>query len=389
MKARFAILMMLFALAASAGAARENYVGPAAAGSGDGSAAANAALYNSSTFWAGVKTAVQTEPGTVHFLQGEYTPVNLTLNTFGNDNHVLTLEGDPAGGTLFSFKTGVTNTEIMLAICRNMVVRNLNFSGPATVDYCLRLRRCSRILVERCRFVDLPNVTYGSTGAHYADSTDITYKECEFTRIGTGGGAHMIYNAYGSSDIKLIDSHFEDCAGEYVRFRGGTDYGTVRGCTFKSTGTWPAGAPVHQPFLAVPAFNDVNPGDEWLGTHFTIENNSFEYAPVAVGGSRTMLYFRFVGYNPTGYDYLLNPQEGAILESGSAAERRALLWTKMKLDPSQIHLKDNSTVNVASMVLFTSYASYGAVSDGWSNVVSIYDLVDEVRSATSDWSLYR
>ena len=61
----------------------------------------------------------------------------------------------------------------------------------------------------------------------------------------------------------------------------------------------------------------------------------------------------------------------------------------MKLDPSQIHLKDNSTVNVASMVLFTSYASYGAVSDGWSNVVSIYDLVDEVRSATSDWSLYR
>ena len=59
----------------------------------------------------------------------------------------------------------------------------------------------------------------------------------------------MAYNAYDPKHIRFVDCHFEDCAGDYVRFRDGTDFGVVVGCTFKSTGNY---RNVNMPFISKP-----------------------------------------------------------------------------------------------------------------------------------------
>src|SRR5699024_6882817 len=122
---------------------------------------------------------------------------------------------------------------------QKMVIDGLHFTGNGSINYVLRFTRIpggaiptTNITLMNSSFIDMEGIIYGATGCSYEETSHITFKQDTFKRIGKAGTAHMIYNAYGADHIYVMDCHFEDCRGDYVRFRDDCDYGLVSGCTF-------------------------------------------------------------------------------------------------------------------------------------------------------------
>lgn len=355
------------------------FVGPNAAGTGDGSSAVNAADFKNTAFWNGVQSLLATDSVTVKFIAGTYsrayTSAPFVLQNLGHAQNLLTLEGDPTG-TLFTAPTGYPAVADMINIldCQHMVIRNFRFSGNGETGYVMAIRSGTgkttrNIRVENCHWTDMLGIVYGATGCSGSGTYNVTYEDCTFTRIGKGGGSHMMYHAYDAHHISVINCSFEDCKGDYVRFRDNCDFGIVKGSMFTRTAAYPV-----MPFISLPLFNNVNPGDEFFATHYAFTGNSFTNSNYAVA-------IHHYGYDPAGYRYLLDATEGATLSTGTPAQKQAILTTNFGLDPASIRVAGNTYSSMSSYtVALGSKAQYGAVSKGWD---SFADITNAINTSTT------
>jgi len=376
------------------------YVAPTVIGTGDGKTKETAALYTDEAFWARVKTSLADHRVTVEFLAGRYSAGPLVLRSIGDATNCLTLQGTYDNESVFDAgsdpeRPGVTG--LSLRQCSNITIRSLVFTGKGKLSFAAHCLESSNVLFESCSWFDLPNVKYGATGSSgivdgQPDEVDlspahhIAFRNCAFKSVGTTPGAHMIYNAYSSRHVRVIDCNFEDCAGEYVRFRDLTDYGVVSGCTFRSTGTYPPHNPMHLCSISVPLYSDADPGDEWFGTHFFFANNRFLYEGVEEDSPKPIpIRFAHRGFNPPGFSYLLTAEEGELLENGTAQERKKLLLENTGIDVDEVHIFANEYVGADRKATFYSKPDFGAKSKGWRGSVDIFDLLNHEPISLEDW----
>ncbi len=388
MRARFSWMLAVtaagfFAASSSAGASPPalRYVAPLPLGSGSGLGPANAANYLDVSFWDGVQATLLSSPVKVVFLDGTYQQGTLWLIDRGRDDHRLVLEGQSRDGVHFLVANAV-QSGLHLRLCRNTTVRWIHFSGPGAMDYAMIIRcwdafsgETRDILIEECSFVDLPNVMYGASGAAFPNAHHVTYRRCVFQRVGPDAHAHMMYHTDGTHHINVIGCHFEDCAGDYVRFRDLTDFCVVKDCTFLSTSNWPPSAPISAVFVSMPIFNDVNPGDEYFGSNFVVCGNSFTYQAPYAPWNRKAIAFHHYGFDAPGMHYLFTAAEGAILASGTPAQKSVLLLSNCGIDLDRVRVFDNAYGGTEFQVAYGCFALYGATSAGWDGFGNIADAV--------------
>ncbi len=346
------------------------YVAPVVAGTGDGMTAANAADFLDYDFWDEVQASLQDHPVTVRFVAGNYERAysnnSLRIENRGHAVNTLTLEGDSVN-TVFTATvvTGVTKSQLVKIMnSQNIVVRNFHFTGDGRINYVLSITtepgmNTERIKIENCSWKDMRGVVYGATGATQEGTHHVTFRNCDFRRIGINAGSHMIYNAYGSQFVSVVDSYFEDCPGDYIRFRDKCDYGLVKGCTFYH--------PQYIPgirYIAVPLYNDGTPfpGNEEFATNYAFFNNSFSSVYLNTHG----FWFMNRGYSPPHLNYLLTPAEGDILENGTTAQKKSLLEDNFALFTDSIRIYNNTYDKVYSEILLGTIPDYGATSLGYS-----------------------
>lgn len=363
------------------------YVAPVLKGNGDGKSAVHAADFLDANFWKDIQLLLAQGSVTVKFTAGTYSRAysekSFIIDKMGNAQHRLLLEGTGTGA-FFTAQTGLGSKIVMMMIrdSQNITVRKFNFNGDGNIQYVLRILGtqgkpglAKNILIENCVWSDMRGVVYGATGCHYT-AEQVTYKGCKFYRIGINHASHMIYNAYGAKHIRIIDSHFEDCTGDFVRYRDDCDYGLVRGSTFIRNLAFPTTA--NFSFIAIPLFNDVNPGDEHFATNYSFVSNVFTNAPYA-------FTFYHEGFSPVSHNYLLTSAEGKTLVSGTVAAKKALLIKNFGIDPDKVRLNANQYNNVAGRILFGTAVAYGAVSKGWTGSVDITNLFKESNTSVFSW----
>lgn len=407
------------------------YVSPD--GTGSGTNENNPALYTSSGFWADVQTKLSSETVIVRFLNGVYdAPLPLPKGT-GNPSHRLILQGQSSHGAVFRVPDDDPPQDhlkcedrkrqparIVFENCRNIVLQRFLFTGKGTVGFVVSSAGTTQdICIEECTFEDMPGVYYGATGTSMPETHRITYTSCHFRAVGCDDHAHMMYHAYGSHHVKVLNCTFEDCAGDYVRFRDDVDHCVVSNCTFTSSGSYPKGAPASQPFIAMPLYNDCGPGHscdcyplfpdwdpfEYFATNYVITNNHFIYRHHPGKGERHAIVFRHSGFDPPGRNHLMTAEEGAILENENGPEAKAALKALMKnnygidvdkveaydssyirkallkkncgIDVDKVKVYDNSYIDVEKRVAFGSFAGYGATSKGWEGYVNIDDIINK------------
>jgi len=331
------------------------------------------------TFWSNIQTQLQSNPVDVVFADGTYNLTStINLNNIGHSTNRLQLKCNTIGSAVI---TGSIATLMSITNnSKNILVHRLKFTGPVT-GYGLVIQRSQNITVAYCRFEDMPNVYYGALGAHYATADKIIIRQNHFENIGVGSTAHMIYGSYGVTRLKVINNTFKDCAGSFVRFRGANStHGVVYGNTFTSTGTYLTG--VNPIFVEVPVFNDVNPGDETFGTSFMITKNKFNYSTSGNQNTRYALVFHHSGYNPPGRTHLISATDASTLGSGTVAQKRAIMSSKLGLDGTKILFGGNTNTNVATNVSYRCQGGYGAVAP-WTGIVSIGTAVTASGLATT------
>jgi len=372
MKKLLLFLLWSFAhLYSSAQAIR--YVAPTAIGNGNGLSASNAADFLGSAFWKDVQNLLASQPVIVKFMGGNYyrayTENALMIAKMGNVQNTLLLEGYPLNTTIFTLPATGSPTSIKPHVIEinnsvNITLKNFLFTGDGSIDNVLNITSTpgyttNHILVENCTWADIKGVIYGVTGATKKGTHHITFKNCTFMRVGRNSGSHMIYNAYGSHHISVINSYFEDCTGDYIRFRDKCDYGVVKGCSFVHS--WNV---ANVKFISMPLFNDGKPfpGDESLATNYAFTDNSFSSKVANV----TAIAFSSKGYTAPGYNYLLTPAEGAILTGGADQQKKVLLESNFGIFPEKVRISNNSyTGLVNNAVILSSTVGYGAESKGW------------------------
>jgi hypothetical protein len=374
MKILIFLLALLTSGFCSAGAAVVRYVSPAAAGDGRGGSAANAADFLDAKFWSEVQNALKKESVTVKFIAGDYvrayTEKPLILDKMGNPNNILVLEGEPLR-TVFTVPEGKAEKPVIIDVknSENIQILNFSFTGSGKLGYALRITSTGNgitknILVKDCQWTDMRGIIYGATGAHQKGTSDITYKNCTFKRVGIDSHSHFMYHAYSSSNITVLDSYFEDCTGDYVRFRANCDYGTVKGSTFVRNEKFPV-----YPFISVPLFNNVDPGDETFATNYTFTGNKFK-------NTKNAIAFHHYGFDPAGYNYLLNEQEGNILTTGTDEQKRNLLLNNFKINLDRVKVAKNTYSEITSKVVVGSFPNYGAKTRGWKGWADISSLIN-------------
>ncbi len=350
------------------------YVSPSARGTGSGESIENAADFMDPLFWSKVEENLQTKPVEVMFNGGDYykayTENGLIFNDFGNENNRLTLRGNDE--VIFTLPTGTEDKKDVLRFnnCQNIRIKNLHFSGDGRIEYTLRITggNTKNFLIEGCSWIDLPGVIFGATGAH-SRTLRITYRECTFKRVGFSGGSHMMYHSYRPSYIGVFDCHFEDCMGDYVRFRAGTEFGIVKNSTFIRNSDYPDVV-----FIAIPCFNDVTPGDENFGTNFSFTENSFQNN--ASTDSTKPISFYHQGYSPQAYNYLLNRVEGELLTNGREVDKIRILKENFGIDVDKLRIQENTfSTKISNYLTIRTTAAYGAQSLGWEGTAVITDLV--------------
>ncbi|MGV3504756.1 MAG: right-handed parallel beta-helix repeat-containing protein [Adhaeribacter sp.] len=354
-------------------AAVDKYVAPEAMGSASGSSRDAAADFLDQKFWQQVQTLLQQEDVTVHFLPGNYvrafTTRPLLLSDLGHDKHVLVLEGE-ASKTIFTAPTGHADKAVLMELknARNVVVRNLSFTGNGRLGYAFRItstegKGSQNILVENCSWQDMRGIIYGATGCHKPGTNGVTFRNCVFKRIGIDSHSHHMYNAHGARNIVVQDSHFEDCTGDYVRFRDNCDFITVKNSTFLRNQEFP-----EYPFISMPLFNNVEPGDEQFASNFTLSGNTFSNAKYAIA-------FHHYGFTHPGFNFLLSAEQGQLLQNGSPQEKKKILKQSFGIDAAKVSISKNTYHNVKTKVGMGTFARYGAKSkgfEGWGDISPLF-----------------
>ncbi len=350
------------------------YVSHEMIGKGTGKSAKDAADFLDAKFWEEVKLTLTKEGVVVKFLAGDYsrayTEKPLLIHNMGHEKNQLVLEG-VTGSTIFTAPMGHKEKAVMFEIkdAQNIIVKNFSFTGNGKIGYVLRItsskdKTTKNILVENCNWSDMRGVIYGTTGCHKPGTSDVTYKNCVFKRVGIDSHSHHMYHAHGATRINVLDSHFEDSTGDYVRFRDNCNYITVKGSTFVRNENFPV-----YPFVSIPLFNNIDPGDERFSSHFTVTGNSFTNGKYAVA-------FHNYGYNFPGFNYLLTASEGAILQSGNAEAQKQLMNSHFGIDAGKIIVKDNKYNKVTTKVGLGTFARYGAPSkgfNGWGDISGLFE----------------
>lgn len=372
MKKILAVLGFIICINLSVKAQIIRYVAPNSIGTADGLSAGNASDFLEVSFWQSINGLLQTQPVVVKFVAGNYvrayTEQPLILNTVGNAVNTLTLEGD-VDNTIFTAPTGHNTKDVMMEIVnsQNIVVKDFYFTGNGSIGYVFRVTSGSgktsrNILIENCSWENMRGIIYGASGTAQPTTSYVTFKNCTFKNIGLNSGSHMIYNAYDAHHISVIDSHFEDCTGDYVRFRDNLDYAIVKNSTFIRNAGF-----VDYPFIAMPLFNDVNPGDEFFATNYSFFNNTFTNAAIAI-------QFLSSGFDPVGRNHLLTAAEGTILTGGTDQQKKDLLRNNFKINTDLVRIHNNTYNTISKQVVIRTTAAYGSVSKGWVGEATISNL---------------
>jgi hypothetical protein len=302
------------------------------------------------------------------------------IANMGDVRNTLQLEGNPLNTTIFALPVTDSPTKARPHVIEinnsvNITLKNFHFAGGGTIDNVLNItstpgHTTNNILIENCSWTDIKGVIYGATGATREGTHHITFKNCTFKQVGRNSASHMIYNAYGSHHISVINSYFEDCTGDYIRFRDKCDYGVVKGCTFVHS--WNV---ANVKFISMPLFNDGKPfqGDESFATNYAFTNNRFSSKVANV----TAIAFSSKGYSAPGYNYLLTPEEGAILPGGTDQQKKILLESNFGIFPEKVRISGNSyTGLVDNAVILSTTAGYGAESKGWTGSGTITGVIN-------------
>ncbi|SOD14898.1 right-handed parallel beta-helix repeat-containing protein [Pedobacter xixiisoli] len=333
-------------------------------------------------FWTGIQTMLQSNHVDVVFADGTYNiSSTITLSNIGSATKRLQLKANTVGAAVL---TGSIAKLMSLNNCQNILIHRLKFTG-AVSEYALVIQRSPNITIAYCRFENMPNLYYGAVGAHYPTSNNIIIRQSQFSNVGIGSTAHMIYGAFGVKRLKVIENTFTDCSGSFIRFRGdNSTHGVVYGNTFNSTGTYMVnGAGVNPIFVEVPVFNDINPGDETFGTSFMVTKNNFNYATIGNQSTRFALAFHHSGFNPVGRTHLISAADAATLGTGTVAEKRAMMSGKLGLDGTKILFGGNNNVNLSTNVVYRCWSAYDGVVAPWTGVVSIGSAVTSTGLATT------
>jgi hypothetical protein len=335
-------------------------------------------------FWKTVEASLEREPADVLIKDGEYAAVpGVSIVGVGHPHNVLTIRPASPGKVTFTDAKAhaARNVLVELRGCQNVTLQDLMFTTPEPIASALSVRDGRSIRIENFRFIDLPQAYYSAMSVTGEKTDGVIVRGCTFRRVGLDSHAHMIYGAYGVQRLSVVDCTFEDCAGEFVRFRDESDRGVVFGCTFKSTGTY-RGA--NGAMISVPLFNDDNPAShpakpnyEYFGTHFIFANNRFEYADKGRQETRFAVSFSHTGFDPPGRQHLLSGAEAKTLKEGPADERRALLKKNCGIELEQIHIFGNVFEHVEHKLVLATYPAYGATSRGFSGVVDLSDLIND------------
>lgn len=309
------------------------------AGTGSGVSAATPAKYNNTSFWNGVKAGLATNSIKVIFLAGDYL-INtsedcLILTNMGSAVNALTLEGEYPYGTVFTRNNASSNqlNMITLQYATNVVIRHLHWEDDTTdtsklTGYSLVITSATKgsqtgdVVVEGCSFVGLDLNYYGAMGIHQAMTHNVKVSDCEFIRGGYDSHFHMIYNAYGPSNLLFKNNYFQDCAGAYLRLRADTHEANVTANKFVSTGS-----AYNQPLVQLAVFNNVDPGDETWGYNISITGNSFTYATAYAHAAISLYHKGFDPVKASGgtWNYLLTTAKKTVLTSGSTADKISVL----------------------------------------------------------------
>lgn len=330
-------------------------------------------------FWVKIQNSLQTNPVDVIFADGIYTiDSTITVRSIGHPVNLLTLKtASTPGGAVFTSSIAYL---LKFTDCRNILMQRLKFTGDISA-YAVTFTNSKDITVDNCYFVDLRKVFFGALGVH-SKSDNAIVKNCTFSNVGSASTAHMVYGAYGVTRLKVVNNRFTDCAGAFVRFRGNlSTHGVAYGNTFISTGTYGGG--VNPGFIEVPVFNDVNPGDERMGTSFMITKNTFNYSTSGKQDTRYALVFHHSGYNPPDRNYLISPEDASLLNNGTVAQKRAIMADKLGLNGEEIRFAGNTNINVEHDVLYRCKGAYGAVAS-WNGIADITSAINTTGLATTE-----
>ena len=362
------ISLLLVAFNSEAKSQSTYYVAPSVMGTGDGSSAANAAAYLSTTLWKKIQEGLNANNTTVWMINGTYNSGTLTLNFMGDPMHKLVIQAVTDYQVIMSVNPG-TSYIINMKGTHNTYVRGLVFTGPcssfAVACWSDGKKTARNLQFVNCKFEDLTKAKFGAL--YLAKADNITLQGCFFTNVGINGGSHMIYSDQNCRNLSISNSRFTDCKGDYVRFRNETGYVKVDGCKFNSTNI-----DYNQEFILVPLFNDVNPGDEFFATDYQFTNNTFTYD--VAGRRRHAIQFRCDGYNvPTfnGLDYNVAEKDSVILNHGTASQKTAILGPKVGLDNSKIKIYGNKYFNVDYEVVYWHHPNYGSKSEGYTGFCNL------------------
>jgi len=360
---------------------KELYVSYKQIGAGTGDSKVNAADFLDDSFWKGINKQLEKQSVKVVFLEGNYqrtfTQKPLKIEGLGNPKHLLILEGVP-DKTWFTADpnefSGERSVLVDIVNSQNLQISNFSFKGNGKLGYALRItstkgNETKNILVNDCLWTDMRGIIYGTTGVHQKGTKNVTYKNCTFKRVGIDSHSHHIYNAYNPSYIYVIDSHFEDCTGDYVRFRDSTDYCVVKGSKFVRNKDFPS-----YPFISMPNFNKVRA--ESFASNYAFYDNDFINNGDNVIVNAIVLHH--YGHNRPGFNYLLTKEEGNVLTKGTAVEKKKLLAENFGIDTDRIRVYNNRySNNIQNKVAVGSFPTYGAESKGWKGFGDIYSTVKE------------
>jgi len=370
---RLVLAVVVSAFSSGAQAATTRYFAPETRGKGTAESPAHAAKITDATAWNQVREELIRGPVKVVLLDGRYESV-VSLSSIGSAEHRLTVESQRPGGAVFA---GPGRFLIVGAL--NMTVRGLTFTetDPKANIYKLSFgldskagRVSERVFVEDCHFHD-SLVYYGALGIHRG-SHHVTVHRNTFRNIGFDGHAHMIYTAYDVHHIKVIGNEFENCRGDYVRFRDNADFGEVRFNTFRSTD-----AEFNRPFIHMPVFNDVNPGDEFHASNYLFTDNRMEYrATTGSADRRDAMGYLSSGFEPAHVHMLPTAAEGKVLLKGTADAKRQLLLKQYGIDLGKVRIYRNVIENQNRIFHYWALAAHGAKSRGWTGFAEVADALD-------------
>ncbi|MBN1900288.1 hypothetical protein JW926_03065 [Candidatus Sumerlaeota bacterium] len=329
----------------------------------------------SPSFWNMVQDSLQKHSVTVYFRSGEYSDDALYLENLGNASHQLLLCGETSTGTVFLNTTN--KWAIRFIRSRNIRIKHLHFRDNIP-NFAIHIQGepdhlSSEFIIEECSFKNLTNTYYGAIGLHNFVE-NVTIEKCRFDNVGSSVHAHMLYASQNINGVKVTQCFLKDSMGDYVRFRNKSGNAIVVGNTFESSASQ-----YNRPFIEIPLFNDVNPGDEYFGNGFTIRNNSFNFFPDnnPSDNKNIAIAFENYGFEPDGVRYFLTPDEVESIGASGISSARAILLERTGIDASLINVSDNAYINHREKVIYGSIDLYGSNDNrGWQGRISIYHILD-------------